>query len=100
MESWMRRLPVLLLVLMVGCLTYDRFLQLKQEKECETEQACNPQLDCETDTGALSAEACDFDAGAARECLNGEWVCYDESTGFEFAIPPQICDAVCRVPVE
>lgn len=96
----MRCLPVLLLVPLVGCLTYEGFLQQRNQKECEIEQGCNPALDCEADTGVLAAEDCDFDAGAAHDCLKGAWSCSDAFPGFEQAIPPQICDAVCRTPAE
>jgi len=96
----MRRLSVLSLVPLVGCLTYESFLAQRFEKECEIEKACNPDLDCDDDTGLPAPEDCDFDAGAARDCLNGGWVCDDTSPGFEYAIPPQICDAVCRVPAQ
>ena len=94
----MRRLPVLVLLPIAGCLTYEAFLAKKYERQCEVELAadCNPNLDCEQDTGDLPPEACDFDASAARECLNGVWTCDTSFVGFEHAIEPQICDLVCR----
>lgn len=95
----MRRLSVLLLIPTVGCLDYESFLQKKNAKQCEIEQACNPNLDCQLDTG-IGAENCEFDAAAARDCLSGGWVCDETSPGFEYAVPPQICDAVCRAVAE
>ena len=95
----MRRLSVLLLIPTVGCLDYDRFLLKKNAKACEIVKQCNPEIDCEDDTG-IGAESCDFDAGAARDCIGGVWSCDDASVGFEYAVPPQACETVCRPPAE
>jgi hypothetical protein len=91
----MRHLPVLLLPT-VGCIGYEGFLAKKYQKQCEVEATCNPELDCESDTGDVPADQCDFDAGAARDCLNGVWTCNDQFVGFEQAVPPQICEVVCK----
>lgn len=85
-----------------GCLDYEGFLRKKKDKYCETLAKCNPDLPCTiagpTDTGYGDFEDCDFDAGAARDCLRGEWTCSDEFGSQEFSYPlsPDICADVCR----
>ncbi|MEQ1505119.1 MAG: hypothetical protein ABMB14_22990 [Myxococcota bacterium] len=78
-----------------GCLSYDQFVERKNERQCEEQANCNPGIDCVEDT-AIDPDDCDFDRSAAHECLTGTWTCDDRFVGFEVPIPPQACDAVCR----
>lgn len=85
-----------------GCLSYEKFLQKKHDKYCEELAKCNPDIPCEqpeaTDTGyGTVGEDCDFDGGAAHDCLNGVWTCNNDFVGFEYPIGPQACEAVCGV---
>ena len=86
----------LLLATVVGCLSYGEFLDRKTAKWCEELAKCNPNTPCEgpVDTG-YTDEDCNFDAKAARQCLNGLWVCDDRFVGFEYPVGPQACEAVC-----
>lgn len=80
-----------------GCLDYESFLIKKNDKQCEAQQSCNPDVPCDQDTGEPD---CDFDADAARECLSGLFVCDDRFVGFEEARPPQVCVTVCGGTIE
>jgi hypothetical protein len=96
----MRRLWIPMLSL-VGCLDYDSFLQQRQERYCEEMAICNPAVECVVpapadDTGySTTGDACDFDRGLARECLNGTWTCDDTVPDFRYPIGPAACSAVC-----
>lgn len=82
-----------------GCLSYQDFLAKKHEKYCEELAKCNPDIPCEqpeeADTGYGTGEECDFQSGAARDCLKGTWTCNTEFVGFEYPIGPQACEGVC-----
>lgn len=81
------------LLVLTGCLSYEGFLRKQNEKYCEVQAQCNPNILCEVyDTGEPN---CIFDAGAARDCLSGPWECDNQFPGFEEPIPPQICASVC-----
>ena len=76
-----------------ACLDYGSFAVKKAERECEALQQCNPDIPCDPpDTGG--AADCDFDAGAARDCLDGVFTCGGEPH-FEYPIAPQVCATVC-----
>jgi hypothetical protein len=94
-----RVLGALLASVVAGCLSYDAFLEKKSNKYCEELAKCNPETPCEipagVDTGSPAEEDCDYDAGAARDCLNGVWTCDDRFPGFEYPVPAQACFAVC-----
>jgi hypothetical protein len=81
-----------------GCLSYQEFLTKRHDKYCEELANCNPDIPCDIpiglDTGYANDE-CDFDAGAARDCLHGTWTCATPGAGFEYPLPPPACDAVC-----
>ena len=88
---------------LVGCLSQSAYEEKFVEKYCEEWKACNTATpdDCPMEgsgTGTTTAEAednCDYDSGAAKDCLNGEWTCNDEFEGFEVPVPPAVCADVC-----
>ena len=93
----MRQLWTLAPILLVACLSYDKFQDKYAEKDCEAGRACDESYPCDFDvtTDLPLPEDCDFDRAAARSCLNTEWTCNDTFPHFEYAVPPASCEAVC-----
>lgn len=93
----MRAWSVGFVLLCGGCLSYQSFLDQKNDKFCEQYAVCNPDADCELpDEATVSDTGCDFDASAARDCLKGEWACNTSFPGYEYPSAPSACLSVCR----
>ncbi len=61
--------PVFLVgLILAGCMSPGRFEAKFESKFCEEWDACNPDLECELPPSGFGS--CDFDAKAAKECLN------------------------------
>jgi hypothetical protein len=90
-------LGVLLAALTSGCLSYSDFLNQKNDMFCDMYAECNPEADCVLpEETAASDTGCDFDPGAGRDCLSGTWTCANDVPGFEYPLPPQACNSVCK----
>lgn len=84
---------------LVGCLSQSAFEEKYAEKFCAEWAECNTAgTECPTGgtgTGTGEEAECDYDSGAAKDCLNEEWTCNDDFPGFEFPVPPSACANVC-----
>jgi hypothetical protein len=89
----MRFWPLLSLGLW-GCLSYNGFVNKKNDKICETLEACNPSIPCDPPDPLPEAD-CEFDPKAAHDCLDGVYTCDTTNPGFEYVVEPQICLSVC-----
>jgi hypothetical protein len=79
-----------------GDLTLEEFEEEFVDLFCSEWEACNTATSCPTSEGTSSGtQDCDFDPDAARECLDGEWLCNEEFPGFEFPVAPAACSSVC-----
>ncbi len=59
------------------------------ELDCGTE--CVEATGTDTTATATGTDTCEYDAKAAKDCLNGEWVCTDFGGGFLFPEGPAEC---------
>lgn len=84
-------------VALVGCLTPSRFDTKFEAKYCEEWQACNSDFAC--DLPELDYSDCDFDRQAAKDCLDGQWVCDNSNSAFPRIVQPDACQAayVCNL---
>lgn len=94
----MRLAPLFAVFGLSGCLSYQEYLNQKADKYCDVFAACNTGgQDCTIpEETALFDTGCEFDAGMARDCLNGSWTCNTDVSGFEYPSLPLACDGVCR----
>jgi hypothetical protein len=85
----------LALVLLAACgLSPEEFEERNTENYCAALEDCGSLIRCDDATGSTVATSpvsdCAFDAGAARDCLDGTWRCDTAQT----PVPPEPCEAV------
>lgn len=95
----MRNLVYVAALALVGCYSEDKFADDYAAKLCDMIVECGgePCADATgtTDTTATATGECDFDAKAAKECIDATWECSPETGGFSFPIPADVCLDVC-----
>jgi len=93
----MRSILSLAPLLLISCLSYEKYGERVSNKDCTEGRVCSESYQCNFDPAEdlPAAEDCDFDRSAARDCLDAEWTCNTNFTGFEFAVRPTSCEAVC-----
>ncbi len=91
----MNRVTMAGLLFLTGCMSQSGFYDEFVPTYCEYHDACNTSgLACAvTLTDAEPASDCDFDAKAARECLEGPFECDETINGFEVVVAPAACEA-------
>ncbi len=74
----------------------EKFSEKFGEVLCDAYAECGPEVECETNAlGDFDVSDCEYDKDAAKECLDGEFVCNsDFGDGFEYVEVPEICSAV------
>lgn len=95
----MRNLKYLAAFALVACgYSEDKFAEDFAAKMCDMIVECggDPCADATgTDTTGTTGGTCDFDAGAAKECVDAKWECSEEVGGISFPIPADVCANVC-----
>jgi hypothetical protein len=95
----MRNLITVATLALVACgYSEDKYAEDFAAKFCEQQVECggDPCEDGTTDTtGTTTTEpvddTCEFDAKAAKECIDAAWDCTPEIAGFSFPQPADVC---------
>lgn len=76
--------------------TVEEFFEAYTKRSCDELEACVPGAVCSIVTKDIEArlEACDYDAEAAQQCLDGDWQCYEQGDA-KLVIQHATCETAC-----
>jgi hypothetical protein len=96
----MRNLIYVATLALVACgYSEDKYAEDFAAKYCDQLVECGGEP-CADATGTDTTDttpvddSCEFDSGAAKECIDAAWECSEEVAGFSFPIPAEICGKV------
>lgn len=98
----MRNLFTVATLALVGCYSESKYQEEFDAKWCEQTKACGGE--CSETTAPVGSgfdtatadllDGCDYDAKAAKDCIDAEWTCSPEVAGFSYPITAEACHNV------